>query len=225
MSGRVVELRGPVHRQAQELLPWYLTGRLDEDQQRTVDAHLRSCRLCQMDLEWQREMLGAYRVEDDHPADVDAGLARLLPRLERQRGLLDWFQLRAGALAGAVGGGLRQWQRTALVAQMGVIVILGWTVAVRDAPAPVEGYRGLSAENAPAAGAAPSLVVVFDPALSEGELRRIVRSAGARIVGGPTTSDGYLLAVDGADPAAALRSLRAQKGVRLVQSLRAGPPP
>ena len=65
-----------------------------------------------------------------------------------------------------------------------------------------------------------TVVVVFDPAITEAELRRIVRGAGARIVDGPTQGDGYVLELPAERQAAVLEALRAQRAVVLAEQLR-----
>jgi hypothetical protein len=63
------------------------------------------------------------------------------------------------------------------------------------------------------------LVVQFAPETTESEMRRILRLSQTRLVDGPTGTDAYLLAVDPAAEREALRVLRSQKAVVLVESL------
>ena len=94
-----------------------------------------------------------------------------------------------------------------------MIVVLGdWLLPAPTAPrctGPWERRR-----SAPAGG----IVVVFDPATPEADLRRILREAGARIVDGPTQANAYVL-----DVPAPQRSRRSgpcgQSGARLVEPL------
>ena len=60
--------------------------------------------------------------------------------------------------------------------------------------------------------------VTFRPDTPEAELRRIVRASGARIVGGPTVTDAWLVGADGRlDPV--LARLRAEPAVTLAEPL------
>ena len=100
-----------------------------------------------------------------------------------------------------------------IAAQLAVILVLGALVVSSDEPrAP---YRTLSA-----AASSASLVVVFDPAATESDFRRSLRAAGARIVDGPTQANAYLLDVPPDTREHAIRTLKADRRVVLVESLR-----
>jgi hypothetical protein len=81
----------------------------------------------------------------------------------------------------------------------------------RLGPALDAGDGGARRATASRAGRA-RLAVVFRPDTPEHELRRIVRANGARIVGGPTTADAWLLATCG-EPAQVLLCLYAEAAV------------
>jgi hypothetical protein len=96
------------------------------------------------------------------------------------------------------------------------VLILGHAAAlligVSQHPDP---YQALgSASSAPSANA----VVVFRPDATEAQIRAALRTSDARLVGGPTVTDAYLLQMPG-DGAAALKRLRAQPAVLRVESL------
>jgi hypothetical protein len=114
----------------------------------------------------------------------------------------------------------RSWLRRAVAAQAAVIAVLAVLLLRPGAdPGDEPAYRGLGATAAVQSG----IVVVFRPDTPERELRRIVRASGARMAGGPTDADAYLL--NGGDPAAALRRLRAEPAVVLAEPLGAGERP
>jgi hypothetical protein len=117
---------------------------------------------------------------------------------------------------GRIAANDRSWLRRAVAAQACLIAVLA---ALLLRPAEEPAYRGLGASPATRSG----IVVVFRPDTPERELRRIVRASGARLAGGPTAADAYLL--DGDDPAAALRRLRAEPAVVLAEPLVAGERP
>ena len=82
-----------------------------------------------------------------------------------------------------------------------------------------ERYHALGAETA-ARGA--NVVVVFKPDTTETDLRSILRSAGARLVDGPTAADGYMLHVLADRRPETLRMLRRDRSVLLAEPVDAG---
>jgi hypothetical protein len=111
---------------------------------------------------------------------------------------------------------VRPWSQWIAASEFALIVVLGaWLLLPGDSPAL---YRTLGAQDAKAA-AAGNLVVVFDPATTEADLRRMLRDSGARIVDGPTQSNAYVLDVPAARQEQAVKSLRAERAAVLVEPL------
>lgn len=213
------------HREAQDLLPWLANGRLDGAELRRVQAHLATCTTCRADLDT------LYTLQDvgDLPPpdlDVDKAFARLLPQLDAVvpadvAPVVPGWRTRLAANDG-------RWLRAAVGLQFCAIVVLGTLllrpsgdtqmaaqVAVQDDP-----YRVLGAE----AGADGIVAVTFKPDTPEHELRRIVTTSGAHIVGGPTVTGAWMLGSAQA-PADVAARLRAESAVTLAEPLgvQAGP--
>ena len=70
-------------------------------------------------------------------------------------------------------------------------------------------YRALGSAAQPQG----KLVVVFKPATTEREMRRILQANGARVVDGPTVTDAYVLALPASQANAALDRMRAEPAV------------
>lgn len=104
------------------------------------------------------------------------------------------------------------WMRWVLVAQFAAIVALG--VAVGSLREPVASNRTLGSVRA--SGEDGRIVVVFDPKITEAEMRRILRVAGARVVDGPTQADAWVLALAPDHVAAALAMLASQRSVQFA---------
>jgi anti-sigma-K factor RskA len=221
VSGQVLGFTGSAHQVAFELLPWFVNGTLDAGERAQVEQHLHDCPACRRECAWLQQLAAACS-EDEVQVDASRAFARLAPRLTGdgepcprsaarpgRTGLLAWW----GASRGA-------WLRFAVALQLGVIVTLGAVLVAGIAPA----YRTLGARQdaAPAAG---TVIVVFDAATPERELRRILRDAGARIVDGPTVTGAYVLDVDGPPEtrATALARLRAEHAVTLAEPLTTEP--
>jgi hypothetical protein len=114
-----------------------------------------------------------------------------------------------------------RWLRSIAAVQLGVIFVLGLVVVWPGA----EQAHGPGRELGPYStlGARPvapgNLVVGFDPATPERELRRILQASGARIVDGPTAGGAYVLAVKEPELALVLHGLRAEAAVTLAEPL------
>lgn len=213
MSGQVVGFVRSAHQLAFELLPWFVNGTLEPAERTVVEQHLHECAACRRELDWLQQLSNAY-VSSEPALDSEGAFERLVPQLQRQD---------APVAAPSPFAWLRSclsdtgvWLRFAVAMQFGVIVALGWAVALRELPA----YHGLGATPTRASG---SIIVVFDPAARESDVRRILRGIGARVVDGPTTANGYVLEMTDAagTTAAALAHLRAESAVILAEPLQA----
>jgi anti-sigma factor RsiW len=214
MTGRILSFAKSPHQSSQELLPWFLNGTLDADESAQVEQHLRTCAACRSELQCLRELQSAY-VESELAPEAEVALGRLLPRLDP---VVPDDRRGAGAPRAPWSGLFPVWTKIALAAQFGVIFALGWAVVQPDRAVPQ--YRLLAAAGVPA-HAAGDLVVVFDPATPQREVTRILRGAGARVVDGPTASNGLVLAVPKGHLQPVLTSLRAEPLVVLAAPLEA----
>jgi len=222
MSGDVVQMSGNYHREAQSLLPWYVTGRLESVERAQVEAHLAGCRECQVDVELERGLQArvvSLRI------DVEQGWARLRPRLEPERARRSpaarWRAPR-GAASRWAGAGARAgsgWSPWAMAAQVCLaVVVVGALLLVNSRSA---GYHLLGA-----AGPSPgNVVVMFRPQTSEESLRRVLEASHARLVDGPTSTGAWLLRVPAAVRDQTLARLRIDGDVTLAEPVDSAAPP
>lgn len=216
MTGRVVYLDTDVHQKVQSLLPWYVGASLDAEERARVEAHLAECPHCQAELALERALHVAYPVDVDAPADVDQGFAALRERIavtapSRQgRGLVARLRDRWRECP--------PWTRWALLAQCVLVATLGGMLMVLPI-APEQRFRALGEPGGAPGAAAGNLIVRFRPEATEQEMRRVLRDSQARLVYGPTTTDAYLLAVPAGLEGAAVKQLRQEHAVLLVESL------
>ena len=210
MNRRILNFDEPVHRTAELLLPWFVNGTLKGEELDAVERHVRECERCQRELRWLREMQAAYAGGETVPHSAPS-FQKLWRSLDEPRG-------ESGPVARWRGfwQQTHPWARWAVVAELLVILVLGTLLASGTPPAAL--YRTLGGvESAP--HATGSLVVVFDPSITEAQLRRIVREIGARLVDGPTAANAYVLELPAERQAAALKSLRAERAVVLAERL------
>jgi anti-sigma-K factor RskA len=205
--------QGPLEPQdVEELLPWYVTGRVSREEARGIEAALKTMpdlagKLAQV----QREREAVARASETVEPAPPETLQRLLQQVETTR------QWRVPKIEthGEAGGWLRAamgrnavWQ-TALAVACVAIVALG--VQVYNPPAPSE--YGLASEiNGGVRGA--SLVVTFQPGAAVGDIASLLTGLGARIVDGPKPGGAYVVELSSAqtnDVDAATAGLLARK--------------
>lgn len=219
MSGRVVQLGADLHQKVQALLPWYVGEGLDAEERARVEAHIAECPRCQAELDWEREVHALYAQSTPTASgDVDLGFALLRERIAadasppRGSGLLARLKARWSETP--------VWTRWTLAGQCLAVAVLSSVVLIALAPDP--GFRALGGSaigtGAGAAGGG-NLIVRFRPEATEQEMRRVLRNSEARLVYGPTTTDAYLLAVPAGLESEAVKRLRSERAVLLVESL------
>jgi anti-sigma factor RsiW len=208
MTGQVLRFGSSVHKVVDAILPWYVNGTLEGEELEGVRRHLRECELCRREAKWLRELHAACVAAESVPGASNA-FRDLRRRLETPSP-----DKRLGHSPRVAGRS--NWTRWALAASVAIAVVLGGSL-LRDTSAPAL-YRTLGAPGG-SAQTNGSMIVVFDPATTEAELRRILRSADARVVDGPTQANAYILDIPAAERQVALRALRAQRAVVLAEPL------
>jgi anti-sigma factor RsiW len=194
------------HDRAEELLPWYATGRLDAVDRAMVEAHLACCANCRQQLTAERALIDRFQALTP---DIDNGWARLRGRLEtrpsfatRMRATMTegWHVLTRPVVAGLA------------TAQVAFVAVAGFFLQSAAQPA----YVALGAT--PVAGSA-NIIVMFNPDTREADLRGALEASGGALVGGPTDADAYLVHVaPGARPAA-LAKLQKNRAGTLAQPI------
>lgn len=211
----VIPLAGDRHQQVQSLLPWYVTGTLDEDEAAAVEAHLAECDECRADLATERALGSEVALAS---MDVDQGWAAMRERIAGAAP--------AAALPTPQSDKVVPLRRKPL---LGRRISIGWALAAQAAalalvvggvaatwPAPDHVYHALGAAPSPQAANA---IVIFRPDATERAIRAALTLNSATLVGGPTASDAYVLHVDPARRADALASLRANRDVVLAEPI------
>jgi hypothetical protein len=206
----VVPLNPDAHEAVQVLLPWYASDRLDPDERAEVQAHLAVCTRCQAALEAERRLMAAHR-EMDTSGDVERGMAALRARLSQPPRTRPFAWRRP--FAAAAGG---RWLAGLALAQAAVIALLAGLLLW---PGTEVDYRLLG--NA-GPGPGGNVVVKFHAQATEADVRRALRSCGARIADGPTASDAWLLSVPAGQEVSAVQRLRDDRAVVLAESLAPG---
>jgi hypothetical protein len=199
------------HAETRLLLPWLANGTLEGGELERVQAHLEGCPACREALAIECGLRARRR--DEPPLSAQRAFEKLRPRLGAQ-------ETRGGSVgrwAGLAAANDARWLRFLAAAQFGVLLVLGVALGLTLArPGAGEAaYRTLGAHDA----ARADIVVRFNPATPERELRRVLRASGARVVDGPSAAGAWVLATAPAGTRAALRRLRAEPAVTLAEPL------
>jgi anti-sigma factor RsiW len=215
MSGHVFPFTAHAHDEAQRLLPWLANGTLDADERERVEQHLEACSECRGDLRELEVLRSASHDAAGHVGDADAGWRRMQRSLaaagktERSARWSPWPSAWHGA---------PRWIGWAIATQMALLVAFGTLAWWSNEPRPAM-YHTLGAGPSSASAASGNLVIVFDPQLGEGQMRRLLAASDARIVDGPNEAGAYVLAVPPAREHSVRDALRAAPGVTMVESL------
>jgi anti-sigma-K factor RskA len=191
------------HREAEELLPWYATGQLQRDELRLIEKHLSTCAHCRRQLDFERRMVDEFA---SLAPEIDEGWRRLRNRLRTRE---NWW----GKAARESAAVWRSFNRPAVAAvafaQVTFLVIAGALLLSLSRPS----YHALGSAPAPQSA---NLIVLFGPETTERQMRALLQANGASLVGGPTSTDAYLLRVPPQSRQAALTSLRSSRHVLLA---------
>ncbi|HWI86876.1 MAG TPA: zf-HC2 domain-containing protein [Sphingomonas sp.] len=196
------------HEQVQQLLPWFVTGKLDDADQTRVSDHLATCAACRAELAAERR-LGANVAE--MPVDVDLNWAAMRQRIEatparydpwrRPRRMMRRFTNRP-RLAGLM-----------IAAQIAALVLAVVVITPLTRPAP---YHALAGAQAEAAG---NVLVMFRPDARAADMSALLARNGARIVDGPTAGGAFVVAVAPARRAAVLADLRGRPALTMAEPI------
>lgn len=197
---------------AWELMPWVLQASATEEQHEWLIAHLAKCSFCSAEFAQQSRLRMAMSLPSDVPVDAEAGLQRLLGRLDapepqrlpaRPRASWTTRALVAAALVQAVGLG-----------------VLGLRLSASDQAV---AYRTLSDTAQPLA--ADAIRVVPDAHMTLAEWDAVLRKLQLRVVGGPNGAGAYTVvpvqAGSPAQPQRSVQQLRATPGIRLAEPISA----
>lgn len=203
----------PPHDEAEELLPWYATGQLDDADRARVEAHLASCAYCRQQLVLERQLIDEFqqmspqvesgweRLKNRIEAPVATPAAAPRPTVARRNVLAElWALLNRPAVAAFA------------VAQLAFVVVAGSVLLSLSRPS----YQALGSAPAPAAA---NVIVMFRADATVEDVRDSLRGAGASIVDGPTPADAYLLHVAPQRREAALAKLHANGNVQMAEPI------
>ena len=191
------------HDGAEELLPWYATGRLDAEDRLMVEQHLSSCAACRRQLGVERRLIEEFRSSDPQ---VGAGWARLRGRIAPRHARRDLPRNRVWRLA------RHPVVATLAAAQLAFLVFGAGLLLWMSRP----NYHAL---GSPSPSPSADVIVMFRADTTVEEVKSTLKSANASIVDGPTAADAYLLHVPERQRNQALARLRADDDVQMAEAI------
>jgi anti-sigma factor RsiW len=204
---------------AWEAMPWVIQGGASPTQGAWLNMHLAECQACREEFAQQERLRAALDMPCDLPIDAEAGLARLLARIDeadpqrvtppRRAFSSSWL---ARGLVAAV-----------LIQAVGIGVLGIKLNSDRNEQAAAPAYRTLSQDTASAP--AGSLRVVPASTMKVADWNALLHENHLRVAGGPNDVGAYtLVPTEGAQATAQiLESLRANPGIRLAEPISAAP--
>lgn len=192
---------------AWEMMPWVLQDSATQEQGEWLAHHLAQCDACRAEFAQQKRLKQAISLPPEVEVDAEAGLQRLLGRLDAP---METPQRRA-----RTGGWLTRALAAAVLIQAIGIGALGLKVwSAGDGAS----YRTLSQDpSAPAVNGA--IRVVPDASMTLADWNALLHSLQLQVVGGPNDVGAYTVAPNGSklSKQSVLQQLRAMRSVRLAE--------
>lgn len=207
------------HRQAWDLIPWYVNGSAPESRCGQLQEHLSGCAQCREEVAIQRTLQQAMKTRPLVENMPHGSLHKLWERIDAEPDV-HAPEPPARAPAPAHSQRMVAWLAAATAVQALLLgaVILG----LLRLPQTTEDARFRTVTAPAAAVQVPSVRAVFSPDMTLGELQALLERARLRIVNGPTPEGVYTLAptqTTAADSRQALVTLRSHPATRFAEPI------
>lgn len=198
---------------AWELMPWVLQDSASKEQAAWLENHLAGCASCRAEFAQQSRLRLALSLPPDLSLDAEAGLQRLLARLDASDPQKAPLQPRP-----------RVWLVRALAAAVFVQAVGLGVLGIKLAAVENSPYRTLSETPPPAPPGA--IRVVPDAGMTLADWDSLLHALHLQVVHGPNSVGAYtVVPTDGAATAGQiLPKLRAARGIRLAEPISAAAP-
>jgi len=224
---------GPLgaHGECWNLLPWIANESAAAKDVARVEGHLRDCRECQDELEFQRQLRNAIRSEEAIVLAPQTSLQKLMQRIDAVPDLDDEeLEIEAPATVAPIAAARREptrWSRwLPIAAAIQGIAIAGllaalWTQAQTHDDLTAGRYNVLTTPTATVMNG-PVIRVVFAGDVAVDDMNRVLRAIDAQIIAGPSEAGVYTLglaagAADKSGVEKAIAQLRADGRVMFAE--------
>ena len=217
------DYNGPLgaHGECWNLLPWIANESAAPTDVARVEVHLRDCRECQEELEFQRQLRNTIRSQEAIVLAPQTSLQKLMQRIDTVADIDDEHE--TGGSVEPQRTPIRRMSWLAIAAAVQGIVITGllaalWSQSSETLTAPR--FTTLTDETAVARG--PVIRVVFAGSIPLDEMNQVLRQIDAQIIAGPSEAGVYtlkLVGVENADAAQKLSQVRADGSVIFAEQI------
>jgi hypothetical protein len=224
---------GPLgaHGECWNLLPWIANESAAAKDVARVETHLRDCRECQDELEFQRQLRNAIRSEEAIVLAPQTSLQKLMQRIDAASDLDDEeLEIEAPAAVEPIVAARREparWSRwlpiAAAVQGIAIAGLLGalWLQSETQDNLTAARYTGLTAPTETVIRV-PAIRVVFSGDVALDDMNHVLRTINAQIVAGPSEANVYTLglvadAATKSDVEKAIAQLRADGHVMFAE--------
>lgn len=208
------------HESLNQLLPWYANETLSPEERAAVEEHLENCVACQRELAWLHEVSETVKETSEEVPDTNLSFAKTLEAVEgwekskrpaKRWSFASWFD--------AMRNPSVPFARLVFVAQFALILVLG-LVAFLPSRDNKGGFKVLTGPEVVTRGA--RLTISFNPNTTVEQLNRILSSAGAKVVSGPSASGMYVIelsipAEKESEVQSVIEKMRSMEAVRFVE--------
>ena len=226
------------HREAWNLLPWYVNARLPERDIHRVELHLRACATCRREFAEQRRLQAVMAADPGVEQLPTAGLRRLRRQIaDEEIASTDGVSTDRASTTLASAGldthraamdaphrpprrpppwlGVMAASVAVIAVASSIVAVVLWSQSARHGPS-AEFYTVTSTATRPAAEV---IRAVFISTITLSDLQRILDDAQLKIVAGPTEDGVYSLARASARPTDwSLQQLRHEPAVRFAEA-------
>ncbi len=214
------------HKEAFELLPWYVNDTLEDDERRDVRAHLSNCLVCRRELAFLEQLDEAVVTSPDVDFTPQRAFASLMQRIDTAEAPVA-RRIRASLLSGLHAlRGAHPVLRSALLVQTAMILVGVFMLLQIPEPDRTPRFETLSEAAAPVAVEPGSarLRVVFAPDVAMSDVEALLQAGGAHVVDGPSKVGAFAIDVPADQSDAWLERLRADDRVRFAEPVPDGAP-
>ncbi|QSA97985.1 zf-HC2 domain-containing protein [Methylococcus sp. EFPC2] len=207
------------------LLPWYVNGTLDGEEQRRVKVHIEHCRACRLELASLRVLADRVVGAPIPERSPEAAYGRLLETIQQRKSagrgtaLQEQTPKRVGRRSLFVPNYAARLALAAMVLLL--LAPLGWRHLTQMAG---PSFRTLSDSASTTAAGRGDLHLVFDEGVAASRIDEVLKTIGGELVGGRGPGNVYTIRLAGPieskpDVDAALAYLRQQEGILLAEPI------